>query len=177
VTALAAVAILLASSATSRAQSGSLEYAVKATYVFKFPPFVTWPAGAFATASSPITFCVVGASPFGEQLERVAAGQKIDDHPITVRHLAAIAVDSGCQVVYVGNGGSQTLLEAVSVTRTAPILTVTDGVRDVRARGIINFVMEDNRVRFEIDNTMAVAGGLVISSKLLSLAVPIRSRE
>jgi len=53
------------------------------------------------------------------------------------------------------------------------VLTVTDGGRggDV---GIIQFVMEDGHVRFDIDEAAARASGLSISSKLLSLAVSHR---
>ena len=53
------------------------------------------------------------------------------------------------------------------------MLTVTDAATDPAAKGIINFVIEDDRVRFEIDNSTAAAGGLTISSKLLSLAVHV----
>ncbi len=55
----------------------------------------------------------------------------------------------------------------------APVLTVTDGATDPAAKGIINFVIADDRVRFEIDNSAALADGLTISSKLLSLAVHV----
>jgi hypothetical protein len=45
------------------------------------------------------------------------------------------------------------------------------GVR--RVRGIINFVISDGHVRFEIDKGAAAVNGLTISSKLLSLAVRV----
>jgi len=54
------------------------------------------------------------------------------------------------------------------------VLTITDGVADPAARGMINFVIVDNRVRFEIDAGGARRAGLDISSKLLSLAVSVR---
>jgi hypothetical protein len=51
---------------------------------------------------------------------------------------------------------------------------VTDGERD--AKGMLNFVIADNRVRFEIDDKTAADSGFVISSKLLSLASHVRPR-
>ena len=55
-----------------------------------------------------------------------------------------------------------------------PVLTVTDAADDAGAKGMINFVIAAGRVRFEIDDVAARAGGLVISSKLLSLAVSVK---
>jgi hypothetical protein len=39
---------------------------------------------------------------------------------------------------------------------------------------MINFIVADNRVRFEIDEAAARRNGLQISSKLLSLAASVR---
>jgi len=57
------------------------------------------------------------------------------------------------------------------------VLTVTDSMTDPRSKGIINFVIDNNRVRFEIDNRAAAENGLTISSKLLSLAISVRPRS
>lgn len=49
--------------------------AVKATYLYKFAPFVEWPnAGAAASAAAPVQFCVVRDNALGGLLERVVAG-------------------------------------------------------------------------------------------------------
>jgi hypothetical protein len=66
----------------------------------------------------------------------------------------------------------QGVADALDKVRGAPVLTVTDGASDTGSRGMVNFVLRDNRVRFEIDEISASQSGLMISSKLLSLAVP-----
>ena len=45
------------------------------------------------------------------------------------------------------------------------------------ARGIVNLIVQENKVRFEIDDRTAMEDGLAISSKLLSLAARVRSRS
>jgi len=57
------------------------------------------------------------------------------------------------------------------------VLTITDAPADARDTGIINFVIRDNRVRFEIDLDAAARNQLTISSKLLSLATKVRARS
>jgi hypothetical protein len=50
-------------------------------------------------------------------------------------------------------------------------------VSDVRGLGIINFVVKDNRVRFDVDDEAAAQSGLTISSKLLGFALNVKPRK
>jgi hypothetical protein len=157
------------------AESGSLEYAVKATYLYKFAPFVEWPPAAFPSSTSPVNICVLGNDPFGEVLDRAVAGQRIGGRSLAVVRLAQVGGPTACHIMYVAepNGGTA---KALAALRGAPVLTVTDSVGDIEAKGIINFVVQDNRIRFEIDDSAAARNGLTISSKLLNLALAVRPR-
>ena len=55
---LATAAGLAFAPGAANAGEASLEYAVKANFLYKFGPFVDWPATAFATPSSPFTICL-----------------------------------------------------------------------------------------------------------------------
>ena len=156
-------------------QGGSLELAIKATYLVKFVGFVEWPAGTFDASSAPINLCVVGAA-FGALLDQAAAGQVIGQHPLAVRPVAAVTRNAGCQVLYAAGSSAQTAEAAIDAVRGAPVLTVTDLPATASGRGMINFTVQDNHVRFEIDDRQATANGLRISSQLLALAVNNRSR-
>jgi hypothetical protein len=149
----------------------SLEWAIKAAYLFKLPPFIEWPGNAFASPSSPFNLCIVGSDPFGDLLERGAAGQKLGGHPIVLEHLTDVSQNARCQMMYVA-GDPQSVAADIAATGGMPVLTVTDSQTDGRAKGIINFVTRDNHVRFEIDRAAAARDRLDISSKLLSIAVP-----
>ena len=80
-----------------------------------------------------------------------------------------------CHVLFVG--GSQPAPGVIQSSRGQPVLTVTDGVGEADARGIINFVVESSRVRFQVDLRAAAANGIQISSKLLALATSVRSGQ
>jgi hypothetical protein len=171
--ALLGVLTALALPGTVRAQNPSIEYAVKAAYLYKFAPFVEWPPTAFATSSSPFQLCVLGRDPFGASLDQAVSGQRVDEHRIVVRRLDRVDAASGCHVLYLGASPSQTTAEALRAVRGSPILTVADGDRDGGA--IIRFVVKDNRVRFDIDTTAAAANHVTISSKLLGMAMSVRT--
>jgi len=165
---LVALAVLPASPALGQ----SLEYAIKATYLHKFAPFVAWPSPAAEFPNGGFVLCAVGDDSLGGMLDRAAAGQQVDSHPIVIRRFASVSGNPGCSVMYVTGPRAQVVSDLAAV-RGQPVLTVTDGASDPAATGMINFVIEDGRVRFDINNTAAAADGLTISSKLLSLAVHV----
>jgi hypothetical protein len=154
-------------------QSASLEYAVKATYLHKFAPFVEWPNPAAEFPGGSFTVCVVGNDPLGPLLDRAVSGQDVAGRPIAVRRLARVTGNPGCSVMFATGSDAQSVADALAAVRGMPVLTVTDGATDPAAKGIINLVIADDRVRFEIDNSAAAASGLTISSKLLSLALHV----
>jgi hypothetical protein len=167
---------MLASSPAARAESDALEYAVKATYLYKFGPFIDWPDAAFESPSSAVNLCVVGDDPFGKILDRAVIGQRIGVRPIVVHRLRATGRDSGCHIMYIAGSDIQSVAEALDAVRGTPVLTITDSARDASAKGIVHFVILENRVRFEIDDYAASVNGITISSKVLSLATSVRPR-
>ena len=167
-----AAGILTLSAATpARPNTDSLESAVKAAYLCKFPDFVSWPPDALGADG--FVLCVVGQGPFGNLIERAAQGQSVQQHAIVVRRYPSIAGNPGCNLLFAAGSGAQSVSEILAVLRGSPVLTVTDGQTE-EALGIINFVMVDGRVRFEINRSALAQTGLAISSKLLSLAVRVR---
>jgi hypothetical protein len=160
----------------SAAGAMPIEYAVKATYLCKFAPFIEWPATAFTSRTSPFNLCILGDDPFGRTLDQAVRGQRVGDHPMIVRRLERMDGAETCHILYAGGSAKLPAAEAVRRMRGAPVLTVTDQSRG-GSGGIIQFVLKDGRVRFEIDAAAATASQIVISSKLLSLALSVRSRS
>jgi len=167
--------LLLAGPAMAPAAAqASLEYAVKAAYLTRFIPFITWPDAAFAGASAPITICVLGKDVFGGNLEKAAAGSRLADRTVAVRHLAGPDAEASCQILFIGAGDQSLINGTLDAMKGRPVVTVTDS--NVGTRGVIAFVIADNRVRFDIDDALASQGGLIISSKLLGLARNVKQR-
>ena len=173
--ALAAVALACAHAGAALAQFQ--EYQVKAAYLYKFAPFIDWPANAFPTPSSPLVVCVVGDDPFGRMLDRAVAGQKMGPRPLEVRRLGRADKAAGCHILYLGGSKAQTIGDGLASVRGEPVLTVTDEARGAEERGVIHFVVRGRNIRFLIDEEAARRNGLNISSKLLSLAVSVKARS
>jgi hypothetical protein len=153
------------------APPAALEYAVKASYLYKFTPFVQWPAAMFDTPMSPFNLCVLGQDPFGPLLDQAVDGQMVESHPIVVRRIARLPPGESCHLVYLGRSSEPDPAAAPMAVPDGPVLTVTDEKAGTSG-GVIHFVLRAGRVRFEIDPAEAAARGVTLSSKLLSLALP-----
>ena len=154
--------------AASLALQSSLEYSVKANYLVRFAAFVEWPTQSFADSRSPVVLCVAGRDPFGGALDRAARAQTAYGRALIVRRPGTAEAAAACHILYVGAGGGS----LVPVGQPA-ILRVTDGAVSAD-RGMIHFVVNDDRVRFHIDLQAASRSRLSISSRLLNLALSVR---
>ena len=170
----AAVTMLALLHATGRlgaAEGPTLEYSIKATFLQKFPDFVTWPASP-ERRDAPFAVCVFGEDPFGRVIDDAIGGHSVGGRPMTVRRVAAPEQATDCQILYLGRTVQPTG-EILAGLRGKPILTVTDARTAATAPGIVHFVIDQNRVRFAIDNAAAEANQLSISAKLLAVAVTV----
>lgn len=177
---MALLALLLALAQLSppaRAQEAYREYDVKAAFLYNFVKFVEWPAGAFRDDRSPIEICVYGTDPFGESLDGVVKGETVGGRGLVIRrpaHLAGGAGFEGCHVLFIAGSERERASEVLAVVAGRPVLTVADSDGFLRAGGMINFVLDEGRVRFRINEAPAERVHLTISSKLLRLATTTR---
>lgn len=148
----------------------SLETAVKAAYLYKLAPFVEWPAG---DPARPFTICVVGPDPFGAVLDRAVAGQAYNGRPFTVVRMATLDAPDGCNIAYAG-GSPQQIAATLQASQGHAVLTVTD---NSPSAGMVDFIVQQGKVRFRIDQAAAADSGLAISSRLLSLALAVNSSK
>ncbi len=154
------------------AEAVPLELAVKASYVYKFAPFIDWPSAS----TSALVICVQGDDGFAGMVQRAVMGQQLGGRPYEVRRLVRVDAGAGCQIAYLAGSPVQSRTEALKALERTSALTITDEAHGVGAKGIVHLLVSDGRVRFDIDNAAAGREGLTISSKLLSLAVHVRNR-
>lgn len=163
------LALLLYNPASSSAAAlDSPEYRVKAAFMYNFARFVQWPAAENGQAGN-FTLCVLGHDPFGEALNSLA-GKQVRDQELDIRRIDDPALIDGCQLVFIGSDNSDSLDSILAGLGDHPVLTVSDMDGFTDSGGIIQFRLEDNKVRFSINIDAARRAGLSISSKLLSLA-------
>jgi len=159
--------------AQDRDSSDSSEYLIKAGFIFNFAKFVEWPPTTFAQPDSPIVIGILGTDPFGTIIDHIVQDKKIGGRGFVVKRLkwgAELKDLRECKILFVGASGRAHIDELVQIVKFLPILTVGETPGFAEHGGVIRFVVEDNRVRFEVNVDAARQGGLTISSRLLTLA-------
>jgi hypothetical protein len=164
------ILLLLLALPAAAQEAQPLEYELKAAFLFNFVKFVEWPPEAFAGARSPLTICVYGQDPFGASLDGVVRGESLGERSLLVQRPETLDDLRDCHVLFVSRSERQRMPEVLARVEGAPVLTVGDTDGFLRAGGMINFVLEENKVRFLINQEAAERSGLRISSKLLRLA-------
>lgn len=146
-----------------------LEYQVKAAYLFNLVNAAEWPASAFASPSAPFTVCVAEPSPFGAALDHTFANEHVGSHPIAVSFVAAPDQVASCHLLFVPRQADATgALQRAAAA--GAILTVGESRTFESRGGMVTFVLDAGRVRFDVNQRQAVRTGLTLSSKVLRVA-------
>jgi hypothetical protein len=155
---------------TATAQAPS-ESEVKAALIYKFLPQVTWPGLA---PTAPIVTCVVSDSGVAASLSDIVKGKTVEAHTIEVRQLRDPGASAGCHVVFVAGAEIRRFTAGLTAIRTSPLLTISDGGNFAKSGGVIEFFVENGRMRFSINTDAMSRSGLQISSQVLRLARIVR---
>ena len=161
----------------SAQQPKPAEYQVKAVYLYNFGRFIEWPAAAPTRESAPnddtFAICVLGHDPFGHALDDTLAGEVIDKRKLIAKRISNSRDAIGCRILFVSSSETGHLSEILPSLENTGILTVSDMSGFTANGGMIQFVLKDNKVRFEVNLTATKQAGLTLSSQLLKVATNI----
>ena len=179
----------------------NLEYQVKAVFLYNFMKFIEWPdtsssGGADEAAKKePIVLAVLGEDLFGRHLNDLAK-QTIKDRPIRVIRIEGFeqykkarpkatleeyfreqqkTIES-CRLLFVSRSEEKWMNEILAFTEKMRIITVSDMADFALKGGLIEFVIEENKIRFDINILSAKQKGLKVSSQLLQLARKVHEK-
>lgn len=147
---------------------------VQAAYLYNFGRFVEWPATAAWTKGSAFTICVFGQDPFGPILLTTIAGGSIGGKAVVTKRISDPAQAAACQILFISSSEEARLGAILEALNKAAVVTVSDMPQFMARGGMIQFVLEGNKVRFEVDLAAARSAGLTLSSELLKVAAAVK---
>ncbi len=150
------------------------EYEIKAAFIYNFTKFIEWPARSFPDAQSPFVIGVLGETPCAEALEQLVKDRKFNGRTIIVRRIAEAQALGRLQILFVGSAQDVEFGTLLPTIAADPILTVGESTAFASMGGAINFVRQDDKVRFEVNLHSAGQSGVKISAQLLKLATVVR---
>jgi hypothetical protein len=155
-------------------QSKPGEFEVKAAYLYNFGRFVEWPAESGIDRNESFEICVLGADPFGPALDATLAGETIGGKRVMAKRISKPQEVNSCRILFVSSSEESHLKEVLAALDRTRVLTVSDIPRFSERGGMIGFVLEGNRVRFDVNLDSAQGAGLTLSSELLKVATSVR---
>jgi hypothetical protein len=148
----------------------SSEYEVKAAFLFHFAQFVKWPEEAFKDPNNPLIYCTIGEDSFHGSLDAALNGKTIGARSSRVVHFKQPQEIQGCQVLFIAAREKKSIPAILASTKGNSVLTVGESEHFVQDGGMIGFLLEENKIRFEVNLEAAQKANLKISSRLLALA-------
>jgi len=168
---VASVALLCGAWAVGQSQLTAVpEYELKAEFVGRFTLFVDWPPGSLPAPPAPFVIGVIGDSPVAGYLEKRVAGELVKDRPVVVREGVELDEVGQCQLLFISSSAEASLERILELTKDRPILTVADSEGFAERGVLINFLVLDRHVHFEINESAVDRSGLRFGSKLYRLA-------
>ena len=174
------VCVLLAPARIAAQSSPYTPYQHKALYLFNFAKYTEWPKDAFASDDAPFVIGILGADPFGKDLD-IIKGKTIKGRKLEVKYFKTAAEVSGCHMLFISSSESNRLDQAMSVIGNSSILTIAEMAEFFQQSGMIKLVAEQKSsgamtVGFEINIGATERASLKLDTQLLKLAKPVKNQ-
>ena len=202
VTILAACLLILSTVQQTRAEEVPYEeYEIKAAFMYQFVNFIDgWRfqqksgegSGENPDNNRAITIGIIGKNPFQDAFIPLKEKQ-IKDRKVVVKYFKGLSelnsadekvtlhpeIDriKQCDLLFICSSEHQYIEDILNPIRRELILTIADTQDFVESGGVINFIIDKNKVRFEINTAAAHRAKLKIRSKLLRLAKRILEND
>lgn len=142
---------------------------LKAAFLFNFAKFAEWPVDVLPPGRG-LALCVLDDPAVADALSQTIKGHAIEGHDLGVRALAAGSSAAGCHLLYVSATEAGRSPQILNSVRDLPVLTVSDATAFAESGGIIQLIIENDRMRFAINTAATDRAKVRLSAKLLSLA-------
>jgi hypothetical protein len=147
----------------------------KAELLFHIAQFIEWPSQL--SKQNQFTFAILGEDELASVLAATMSQKSINGKSIFVRCIRRPADARDCHILFIAGSDEKRIPEVLNALRGTSVLTVADTVGFAAQGGMVDFLLEDSKVRFEINREQAKRARLKISAKLLALAQIVVHQE
>lgn len=153
------------------------ESQVKAAFLYNFTKFVDWPADSFPDPDAPVLIGILGEDPIGRALEGLIKARVVNGRKTAIKRFKTVAALEPVHLLFVSASVRKQLPLLFKALEGHSVLTVSDMEGFAQQGGVINLVIRNQRLGFEINEDAAQRANLKISSKLLKLAKVVKDKE
>ena len=138
-------------------------------FLYNFSKYIMWPDNQI---TDKFVIGVIGNSAINEHLYNMASDKKeIHGVPIEIKQYNSVSEIGDCHILYVPREKSLEIDKINLLLQSKSVLVVTDKLDIILEGGAINFVEEEAKMMFEVNQSIAESKGLKISESLIALAM------
>lgn len=154
------------------------EYVLKAGFIYNFTKFIKWPERVDdSMRAKGVTLCVAGKDPFGGVLDRLSESLEEKGKRLTIRRLPTLDGVQSCQILFIGPLAESRFEQLLQAVKLKPILLIGETPGYAQKGIMVNFYIDANKVKFEINKKALDRHGFRASSELLKLARIIEGND
>jgi hypothetical protein len=140
---------------------------IKASYLYNFVKYIDWPA---QYKEGNFVISVMGSSSLHQELVKKYNSKQVGSQQIEIRKLSKTLNISQCHLLYVGEDCQDILPQIAEALKDQPTLIVAHGNGALGRGAALNFVVENSRLMFELNEENATKRQLYVGNTLKSLA-------
>lgn len=147
--------------------SKSEEYDKKSVYVQTFARQVIWPS---PPKGDKFVIGILGSSLMYDKLKKAASDNKKVMGKLLAVKIVSMAEISECQILFIPHAQIGELSKVRNVLKDKPVLLVTEEGYGSGLMSHINFMVDDNRIRYKVNKEAAEKCGFKFTPDLLNFA-------
>ncbi|MCS6823699.1 MAG: YfiR family protein [Cytophagaceae bacterium] len=147
-----------------------VNYKMHSLFIYKFTQYIEWPASA---SSGDFVIGVVGNSPIISELEALASSKKVGTRNIVVKKLTSSSDPNGCHILFISESQSAHIGTLAGKLTNSPVLILSESEGGAKKGAGINFIIVDDKMKFELNKSAIEKRGLKISADLVKLAIVV----
>jgi preprotein translocase subunit Sec61beta len=162
--------------AAASVQDTATEAELKAFFLLNFIRFTEWPDSAFTTSPDEFRIGVLGSEAFLEPIQRKLQGKSVGKRILKFVRSSTPGELKPCALVFVSDAERAQIPAALSEFKGRPILTVGESEGFAESGGILNFYVEENKVKYEINPDALIRAQLKATKLIVAAPKKVKDR-
>jgi len=136
-------------------------------FIYNFCRLIEWPQ---AEKQGDFVIGVLGNSEIYGSLEKYMTGKKVGVQPITIQKFSDPEDISKCHILFISYGKSAKISDIQSKISNQPCLLIGEKQDLIDEGAAINFVIVENKLKFQLNADNAEKQNLKVSQNLVNMA-------
>jgi hypothetical protein len=144
---------------------------IKAIYIYNFTKYIEWPDN-YKQGNFVIGFLGSNTALLNDLIE-MSKTKKVGSQDIQIRNITTIGDAEQFNIIYILSDNSAKLKEVLSKVKKRSTLIVTDKPGLAKEGAGINFVIEQNKQKIELNKGNIEKYKLKVATTLVDMAIPV----